>query len=196
MGQFPGGLSKEGRSRKRRRMTAAAALVSQPLLVWFKLEPNHKQRLKILGVLPEKFREPPLPLRTCEHMTTDSKSFLQELDDAVLRGSAESREKALSYATDMLMIGRYSDEDIWMFGEVSGRLADAIEVAARAQLSRRLANASHAPINVVKKLAFDDAIEVAGPILQHCERLDSETLVANIRTKSQPHLLGVSRPGW
>jgi uncharacterized protein (DUF2336 family) len=126
-------------------------------------------------------------------MTTDSKSFLQELDDAVLRGSAESREKALSYATDMLMIGRYSDEDIWMFGEVIGRLADAIEVAARAQLSRRLANASHAPINVVKKLAFDDAIEVAGPILQHCERLDSETLVANIRTKSQPHMLAISR---
>jgi uncharacterized protein (DUF2336 family) len=126
-------------------------------------------------------------------MTTDSKSFLQELDEAVLRGSAESRAKALSYATDMLLIGRYSDEDIWMFGEVIGRLADAIEVAARAQLSRRLANASHAPINVVRKLAFDDAIEVAGPILEHCERLDTDTLVTNIRTKSQPHMLAISR---
>jgi uncharacterized protein (DUF2336 family) len=126
-------------------------------------------------------------------MTTDSKSFLQELDEAVLRGSAESREKALSYATDMLMIGRYAEDDIWMFGEVIGRLADAIEVAARAQLAKRLATARHAPINVIKKLAFDDAIDVAGPILQHCERLDSQTLVSNIRTKSQPHLLAISK---
>ena len=126
-------------------------------------------------------------------MTNDSKSFLQELDEAVLRGSAESRAKALSYATDMLMIGRYSEDDIWMFGEVIGRLADAIEVAARAQLAKRLANASHAPINVIKKLAFDDAIDVAGPILQHCERLDSKTLISNIRTKSQPHLLAISK---
>jgi len=126
-------------------------------------------------------------------MTTDSRSFLQELDEAVLRGTAESRTKALSYATDMLMIGRYSEEEIWMFGEVIGRLADAIEVAARAQLSKRLAKSSHAPINVVKKLAFDDAIEVAGPILQHCERLDSQTLISNIRTKSQPHMLAISK---
>jgi uncharacterized protein (DUF2336 family) len=126
-------------------------------------------------------------------MTTDSKSFLQELDEAVLRGSAESRAKALSYATDMLMVGRYADDEIWMFGEVIGRLADAIEVAARAQLAKRLANESHAPINVIKKLAFDDAIDVAGPVLQHCERLDSKTLISNIRTKSQPHLLAISK---
>jgi uncharacterized protein (DUF2336 family) len=126
-------------------------------------------------------------------MTIDSKSFLQELDEAVSRGSAESREKALSYATDMLMIGRYAEDDIWMFGEVIGRLADAIEVAARAQLAKRLANASHAPMNVIKKLAFDDAIDVAGPILQHCERLDAQTLISNIRTKSQPHMLAIAR---
>src|SRR5215475_1177515 len=122
-----------------------------------------------------------------------SKSFLQELDDAVLRGSAENREKALSYATDMLIVGRYTEDEIWVFGEVIGRLADAIEVAARAQLAKRLANVANAPINVIEKLAFDDSIDVAGPILQHCERLDSKILVRNIRTKSQHHLLAISR---
>jgi uncharacterized protein (DUF2336 family) len=124
---------------------------------------------------------------------TTSKSFLHDLDDAVLRGSAESREKALSYATDMLIVGRYTEDEIWVFGEVIGRLADAIEVAARAQLAKRLANVANAPINVIEKLAFDDSIDVAAPILQHCERLDSKTLVRNIRTKSQRHLLAISR---
>ena len=97
---------------------------------------------------------------------TASKSFLQELDEAVLKGSAESREKALTYATDMLMVGGYTESEIWTFGEVIGRLADAIEVAVRAQLAKRLACTAHAPMNIVQKLAFDDSIDVAGPILR------------------------------
>jgi uncharacterized protein (DUF2336 family) len=118
---------------------------------------------------------------------TESKSFLQELDEAVLRGSAESRARALSYATDMLMIGRYTEDEIWVFGEVIGRLADVIEVAARAQLARRLADAANAPMNVVEKLAFDDSIDVAGPVLEHCERLDAKTLIRNISFQSKVH---------
>src|SRR5271157_1509581 len=105
-------------------------------------------------------------------LMTASQSFLQELDQAVLQGSAESRAKALSYATDMLVVGSYSEQEIWVFGEVMGRLSDAIEVAVRANLARRLATTANAPINVVKKLAFDDSIDVAGPILEHFERLD------------------------
>jgi uncharacterized protein (DUF2336 family) len=126
-------------------------------------------------------------------MTALSKSFLQKLHEAVLRGSSESREKALWYATEMLMIGSFTEEEIWTFGEVIGRLADAIEVATRARLARRLANASQAPMNVVEKLAFDDSINVAGPILQHDERIDAKTLVKSIRTKSQSHLLAISK---
>jgi uncharacterized protein (DUF2336 family) len=120
-------------------------------------------------------------------------SFLQELDDAVSRGSVESRLRALWHATDLLIAGRYTDEEIWVFGEVIGRLADGIEVAARAQLSRRLVRTDNASINIVKKLAFDDSIEVAGPMLQHCGRLDAKTLVSNIRSKSQSHLLAISK---
>ena len=30
------------------------------------------------------------------------------------------------------MVGRYTEEEIWTFGEVIGRLADVIEIAARA----------------------------------------------------------------
>jgi uncharacterized protein (DUF2336 family) len=121
------------------------------------------------------------------------RSFFHELNEAISRGSAESREKALWYAADMLTVGSYSDEDIWVFGEVVGRLADSIEVAARAKLSKRLAGASSAPVNVIKKLAFDDSIDVARPILTHSDLLDSKTLIRNIREKSQSHLLAISK---
>jgi uncharacterized protein (DUF2336 family) len=120
-------------------------------------------------------------------------SFLQELDDAVSRGSPESRLRALWHTTDLLIAGRYSDDEIWVFGEVIGRLAEDIEVATRAQLARRLARTDNAPISTVNRLAFDDSIDVAGPILRHSERLDVRALVANASTKSQPHLLAISK---
>jgi uncharacterized protein (DUF2336 family) len=124
---------------------------------------------------------------------TEAKSLLKELDDAVLQGSAESRLRALWHATDLLIVGRYTEDQIWIFGEVIGRLADEIEVAARAKLAKRLAHTDNAPVNIVNKLAFDDSIDVAGPVLQHSERLDAKTLVSNIRTKSQLHLLAISK---
>jgi hypothetical protein len=75
----------------------------------------------------------------------DPTSFLQELDDALAKGSAESRLRALWHATDLLIAGRYSDSEIWIFGEVIGRLAEEIEVVARARLAKRLAYANNAP---------------------------------------------------
>jgi uncharacterized protein (DUF2336 family) len=124
---------------------------------------------------------------------TEARSFLQEIDEAILQGSPESRARALWHATDLLIAGRYTEHQIWIFGEVIGRLADEIEVAARAKLAERLAHTDNAPFNIVMILAFDDSIDVARPVLQHSERLDAKTLVANVRTKSQPHLLAISK---
>jgi uncharacterized protein (DUF2336 family) len=120
-------------------------------------------------------------------------SFLRELEGALAHGSAESRLRALWHATDLLIAGRYTEDEIWIFGEVIGRLADGIEVAARAQLSKRLVLTDNASINIVKKFAFDDSIDVAGPMLQHSAKLDAKTLVSNIRNKSQSHLLAISK---
>ena len=119
-------------------------------------------------------------------------SFLRQLDEAILRGTPESRARALRHTTDLLISGGYSEEEISTFGEVIGRLADEIEVAARAQLARRLASFEGAPANIIQKLAFDDDIEVAGPVLRESKALDAKTLVANAETKSQSHLLAIS----
>jgi uncharacterized protein (DUF2336 family) len=98
----------------------------------------------------------------------------------------------LWYATDLLIAGRYTDEEIWTFGEVIGRLAQEIEVGARAQLAKRLARVDNAPANTINKLAFDDSIDVAGPLLRHSKRIDGRALVAVARSKSQQHLLAIS----
>jgi len=123
----------------------------------------------------------------------ENKSFLRDLDEAVSRGTPESRAKALWHTTDLMIAGSFSDDEIWTFGEVVTRLAEEIEVAARAQLSEKLARFDRAPANIIHKLAFDDAIEVAGPVLRQSRQLETYALVANVCTKSQAHMLSISK---
>ncbi|MGJ4926171.1 DUF2336 domain-containing protein [Bradyrhizobium sp. HKCCYLS2038] len=122
----------------------------------------------------------------------ETRSMLRDLEEAIARGTADSRERALWHATDLLIAGRYYEEEIATFGEVIGRLADEIETEARARLAHRLARIEYSPASVIRKLAFDDEIEVAGPVLRQSARLDDATLVENASTKSQAHLLAIA----
>ncbi len=59
---------------------------------------------------------------------TQTKSVLRDLEEAIALGTAESRSRALWHTTDLLIAGRYCEEDVATFGEVIERLADEIEV--------------------------------------------------------------------
>jgi uncharacterized protein (DUF2336 family) len=122
-----------------------------------------------------------------------SNALLHDLERAVSGGSAQTRLAALSYMTDLLITGRYADEEIWTFGEIIGLLAAEIETSARAQLACRLAPCRRAPANIIDKLAADDSIDVAGPVLRQAEQLSPRTLLETARTKSQAHLLAISQ---
>ena len=84
-------------------------------------------------------------------LTGKAKSFLQELEEAVSRGSPESCLRALWHTTDLLIAGRYSEDEIWTFGEVIARLAEEIELASRSRLAKRLASSNNAPIGIINK---------------------------------------------
>jgi uncharacterized protein (DUF2336 family) len=120
-------------------------------------------------------------------------SLLAELEEAVSRGNAESCARALWHATDILIAGSYSEDEVWTFGEIIGRLAEEIEATARARLSAKLARSNKAPTNVVRRLASDYSIEVAGPVLRDSTRLDVDTLVSAAQNRSQDHLLAISK---
>ena len=126
-------------------------------------------------------------------MTEASHHFLKELNEAISKGSPDTCARAVWRATDILIEGRYTEDQIWVFGEVIARLSEEIEHATRAKLAKRLAHTDNAPFKVIKMLAADDSIDVAGPVLQYSRRLDTKSLVTNIRTKSQPHLLAISK---
>lgn len=76
----------------------------------------------------------------------ETKSLLVELEEVVSRGTAESCLRALWHATDILIAGRYSEDQIWTCGEIIERLAEEIEFAARVRLANKLAPSNNAPI--------------------------------------------------
>ena len=121
-------------------------------------------------------------------------NLIKQLEDALSNKDVSRRAEILRKVTDLFVIGsgQFSHDQIELFDSVMGKLLQNIERAARAQFGSRIARLSDAPRNVIRVLAADSAIEVAGPVLQHCERLDQETLVENAKTQSQDHLLAIS----
>ena len=68
------------------------------------------------------------------------------------------------------------------------RLIDHVESRARVELSRDVAPVANAPHNVIQRLASDDDIAVAGPVLAQSPRLTDENLVEIAESKGQSHL--------
>src|SRR5262249_9166621 len=94
-------------------------------------------------------------------------SLINELEDAISSGSIDRRVETLRRVSDLFLTGAsmYSDQQIELFDDVIGRLAASIESKARAELANVLASIPNAPVNVIKTLAADEDIDVAGPVL-------------------------------
>jgi len=121
--------------------------------------------------------------------------LIREIDGAIAQGSNGRRSEMLRRVTDLFIAGatQYSDAEISLFDDVIKRLAAEIELSARELLATRLAPISNAPPGAIRLLAFDDAIEVAKPILVKSARLDDATLAENAREKGQKHMLAISQ---
>src|SRR5579864_8437770 len=122
-------------------------------------------------------------------------SLLDELQSTLAHGTVARRVETLRRVTDLFINGAvdYSDDQIALFDDVFQCLIRHIEVSAKALLSSRLAPIETAPPQTVRTLAFDDIIEVAGPVLTQSMRLDDATLIETARNKSQAHLMAISK---
>jgi uncharacterized protein (DUF2336 family) len=122
-------------------------------------------------------------------------NFIREVEYAVANGSVGRRAEILERVTDLFIAGatKLSDEEIALFDDVITRLAVEIEISARALLSIRLAPIPNAPPRTIRTLAFDDAIDVAAPVLSQSPRLSDTDLVENARIKGQGHMLAISQ---
>ncbi len=123
-----------------------------------------------------------------------SANLLDELQTALAHGNVARRVDMLRRVTDLFIdhAADYSAAQIAVFDDVFECLIEHLEAETKVLLAERLGPASVAPPRVVHSLAFDDAVEVAGPLLSQSSQLDDFALIENARTKSQGHLLAIS----
>jgi uncharacterized protein (DUF2336 family) len=128
------------------------------------------------------------------HAMDAGHSLIAELEDAIQSGAKDKRVDTLRRITDLFVADadRLSDKQIDVFDDVLGHLIKRIEGKALAELSRRLGPINNAPIDVVRRLARDDNIAVAEPILKTSTRLNDNDLIEIASTKPREHLLAIS----
>src|SRR6266702_1241798 len=99
-------------------------------------------------------------------------SLLDELQSTLAHGTVARRVETLRRVTDLFINGvvDYSDEQVGLFDDVFQCLIHHIETSAKTLLANRLAPIDTAPPMTIRALAFDDIIEVAGPVLSQSAR--------------------------
>jgi uncharacterized protein (DUF2336 family) len=134
-------------------------------------------------------------------------SIVDEVEAALGTGSADKRLETVRRVSDLFLssAGGYKDEQIELFDNLLERLVKTIEIRAiadvsariaLAELSMQLAPVSQAPPSVVRRLARNDEITIAGPVLTESARLSADDLVEVAQTKGERHLLAIAGRWW
>jgi uncharacterized protein (DUF2336 family) len=140
-------------------------------------------------------------------MTDAELSIFEEVRATIDTGSAEKRLETSRRVTELFLssAGSLNGEQIELFGDLLERLIRTIELRAIADVSARIALAemsnqlapiAQAPAAVIRRLARNDEITVAGPVLTESARLSTDDLVEIVETKGEPHLLAISGRWW
>src|SRR5262245_62240971 len=108
--------------------------------------------------------------------------------------SADRQVEAARRIAELFLAGasQFNDEHVDLFDRTLAPLIEGLPTAALASLTQRLAPLRNAPRDVMRGLAGDPAIAVAGPVLTRCGLLDEADLVAIARAGSQAHLFAIS----
>ena len=123
-----------------------------------------------------------------------NQSLVDELEAAIASSDIGRRAVILRRVADLFVSvsGSLSGEQATLFDDVMQQLVQEIETSVRADFAQHLAGSRAAPPKILRQLALDDAIDVAGPILSRSEQLDDVTLAEGAACKSQAHLLAIS----
>jgi uncharacterized protein (DUF2336 family) len=127
-----------------------------------------------------------------EHFIKDF--VIAELERTIVASSEKRCGDMMMHITD-LFLSRSARSDIEMdlFDDIMSRLISALDASAKSMLSRRLASIAKAPNNVMRLLAHDDDIQVAGPLLASEKWVDEDCLLQIATSKGQDHLSVIAK---
>ena len=113
-----------------------------------------------------------------------ARDLISDIEQAIA-GRSSQTGAMLQRITELFLIhaGHYSTDQLSVYDDVLEMLIDKVEVSARAALAQRLAPLADPPAQAIRKLARDNAIEVAEPVLAQSPALDDDTLSEIATTK-------------
>lgn len=117
-------------------------------------------------------------------------ALIPELDEIVRSGDTKRRAEAARRLGELFLEGaqNFHPDHVDLFDGVLTSLVPHAEIAARADLAERLSRLVNAPRGLVGRLAHEDEIAIAGPLLRRSPVLDEPVLVEIAREKGQGHL--------
>jgi uncharacterized protein (DUF2336 family) len=127
-------------------------------------------------------------------MTPSAQQMIAELDAALGSAPVKRRVAIMRKVTDLYIEGAatFTEEQIAFFDIVMKLLAQRVGREALIELVGLLASTDNAPADTVNRLAQDEDIAVAGPILQNSNALVDSVLVEIAKGKGQKHLLAIA----
>jgi uncharacterized protein (DUF2336 family) len=140
-------------------------------------------------------------------MQAATPSIADEVETAISSSSPQRARETVKRVTDLFSSSAHPLEDsqIELFGAVLERLIKTLELRAIADVSFRIALAEMsaqlaplplAPKSAICRLAANEDITIAAPVLSESPRLPDEYLVELAKTKSEHHLLAISGRWW
>jgi uncharacterized protein (DUF2336 family) len=131
----------------------------------------------------------------CDPEPMRTQPLLDELEAALASGPDARRLEMLARIADLFVNGssHYTQDQIAVFDDVMMRLLDGSDVDARANLAQQIAPIANAPKTVIETLAFDDAIEVARPLLSQSGQISEAEILTSAESMSQQHLAAIAQ---
>ncbi len=125
---------------------------------------------------------------------TVAASLIPELDEIIRHGDAKRRAEAARRIAELFFEGaaKLRPSHVDLFDEILIDLVPHAELVARAELAERLSLLANAPRVLVGRLARENEIVVAGPLLRRSPVLDEDALIEIARVKGQGHLLAMA----
>lgn len=119
---------------------------------------------------------------------------LRDIEDTLRQADPQTRQQTLRAVADLFLSAAPSLDEarVEVFDTVFGSLVDKGLRSELPELSQRIAPVANAPPKLVKRLAHDDDISVAGPVLSQSPRLSPDDLCEIARTKGNAHMLAMS----
>jgi uncharacterized protein (DUF2336 family) len=121
-------------------------------------------------------------------------ALIPGLDEIVRGGDPRRRARAAQGIAELFLVGaaHFRADHVSLFDDILVDLVPHTELRARAELAERLSPLANAPPGLVGRLAREDDLAVAGPLLRRSPVIDERLLIEIAGAKSQGHLLAMA----